>query len=135
MDKRSILGLLIIGAILLVFSFFNSNLQPDKTNTPQNDSSATGGQNSQTDNQTANSNLVPKKDSLGHQVIDSLNRWAYIDTVTNEVTFIAPTAVTESIQVDSSKLKLGATSNSPEEIVRLENDLLIIEITNKGGTI
>ncbi|MBI3133107.1 MAG: membrane protein insertase YidC [Bacteroidetes bacterium] len=134
MDKRSILGLLIIGAILLIFSIFNSNQQPEKNTTSAQDSTVQT-TDAQTDKPVTNGTLVPKRDSLGNQLIDSLDRWVYTDTLTGRDTFIVLTQTTETIQIDSAKLKLGSTPNNPEELVRLENDLLIIELTNKGGKI
>lgn len=135
MDKRSILGLLIIGAILLIFSIFNSYQQPDASTSETQKDTTVQTETHQTGQTPPNSSLVPKKDSLGNQIIDSLNRWAYVDTLTKRDTFLVLNQTTATIQVDSAKLKLGSTPNEPEKLVRLENDLLILDITNKGGKI
>jgi YidC/Oxa1 family membrane protein insertase len=133
MDKRSILGLLIIGAILLIFSIFNGNQQAEKTPGEQNESTAQT-QHTKTDKPVTNGNLVPKRDSLGNQIIDSLDRWVYVDTLTNRDTFIVLTESTTTIGTDSTK-KQVAPVYIPEKTVRLENDLLILDVTNKGGHI
>jgi YidC/Oxa1 family membrane protein insertase len=135
MDKRSIIGLLIIGAILLTFSIFNSSQQADlvKDKPVTKDSTS---QSSTTDEPYISSSLVPKLDDNGQQVVDSLNRWVYTDTITKRDTFIVVVAETQVIgAVDSAALKKGATVSTAEEFVRIENDLLILDISNKGGKI
>jgi YidC/Oxa1 family membrane protein insertase len=135
MDKRSIIGLLIIGAILLTFSIFNSSQQADlvKDKPVTKDSTS---QSSNTEEPYISSSLVPKLDDNGQQVVDSLNRWVYKDTITKRDTFIVVVAETQVIgAVDSAALKKGATVSTAEEFVRIENDLLILDISNKGGKI
>lgn len=131
MDKRSIIGLLIIGAILFAFSIFNSSRQTEVA-TDKNigkDSSV------QTNSDKSDSPLVPILDKDGNHMVDSLNRLAYRDTVADRDTFIVVVQENTTIGVDSASLKKGATISVKEEIIRLENDLLIIDISNKGGKI
>lgn len=133
MDKRSILGLLIIGAILLIFSIFNSNQQASvPTNKPVSKDSTN---QTTTEETSINSNLVPKLDEKGNQVVDSLDRWVYTDTVAHRDTFIVVAPKQVAIGPDSADVKKGATVSVKEEFVRLENDLLILDISNKGGKI
>lgn len=135
MDKRSIIGLLIIGAILFAFSILNSNQEtasvPDKNT--KTDSTKQVEKEAET-----KSNLVAKKDANGVQIIDSLDRWVYTDTVTGRDTFIVVA------QPENATLSPGDTSSTnvvtyekkvEEKLVRIENDLLILDISNKGGQI
>lgn len=132
MDRKSIVGLLLIGAILIIFSIINGSRQAEQlANTPQN----TEQKKDSTAQAVVNATLIPKKDSLGNQITDSLNRLAYIDTVNHRDTFLAPAPTVLTSVVDPEQLKRGSTPGNPEEIVRLENDLLIVDITNKGGRI
>ncbi|MBL7897462.1 MAG: hypothetical protein JNJ99_02920, partial [Crocinitomicaceae bacterium] len=129
MDKKSIIGLLIIGAILLTFSIFNSSQQ-----TVQDESSKTEKKENPQENKTEvtkqpelATSLVPKLDKDGNHVMDSMNRFVYHDTLTNRDTAIAPVVETKIAPVDSNAIKQGSTPKMPEKLARIENDLLIIE--------
>jgi YidC/Oxa1 family membrane protein insertase len=132
MDKRSILGLFIIGAILFAFSLFNANqvASEESTNT---DTTKTVQENLAVEK---TSPLVAKKDTSGNQLIDSLGRWVYTDTITKRDTFIVVSASTDAslTQGDSLPPQVSTTKQA-EKLVRIENDLLILDISNKGGMI
>jgi YidC/Oxa1 family membrane protein insertase len=137
MDKRSIIGLLIIGAILLTFSIFNSSQQ-----VAQNDTSKTEKKENPQNNTTEvteqpelATSLVPKLDKDGNHIMDSMNRFVYFDTLTNKDTAIAPVVETKIAPIDSNAIKQGSTPKMPEKLARIENDLLIVEISNQGGVI
>lgn len=136
MDKRSIIGLLVIGTILLIFSVYNGSQQKEKpaentTTETKTEKSDKGNSGNQT-HEGPGGSFIPKLDSTGVQLVDSLNRLVYVDTVTHRDTVIA---TTENHVADSAKIKLGSTPYVNEKLVRLENDLLIIDITNRGGMI
>lgn len=139
MDKKSILGLLIIGAILFAFSLFNGSQQTsEKTNnTKKVDSTKTELVENNTE---IVSNLVPKKDEKGVQIIDSQNRWIYTDTLTGKDTAIVIAQTATISEPDSNSTSVIITHNSAtkkvnEKLVRIENDLLAIDVSNKGGRI
>src|SRR5687768_10872612 len=128
MDKKSILGLFIIGAILFAFSLWNANQVGSDETTSKTDTTKTS---TGIDTPEKSSPLVAKKDSSGNQLIDSLDRWVYTDTTTGRDTFIVVTATT------NASLSSGNTSTSqqqivthaPEQLKRLENDVLILDIS------
>lgn len=137
MDRKSILGLLIIGGILLVFAYFNSSNTP----TPATSASTTT-DSTRTVIDTANtanaidvetlvaeeeiSHLIPVLNDEGKQLTNNVGELQFQDTVTKLDTFIAPKPLVEPIE------KIIA---QPEEIIRLENDLIAIDISTKGGRI
>lgn len=133
MDKRSIFGLLIIAAILLVFSIINGGQQPEQTSQTVQDSTVQ--KNNNQPKEEIKDNLIAKLDSSGNQIIDSLNRYVYVDTVSGEEHFVAPVSESKIGEVDSAKIKQGATVKTQESSIRIENDLLVVDITNKGGRI
>jgi YidC/Oxa1 family membrane protein insertase len=132
MDKKSILGLFIIGAILFAFSLFNANQVSDDKST-KTDTTETV-QEPVTVEKT--SPLVAKKDSAGNQLIDTLGRWVYTDTITKRDTFIVVSASTDASLTQGDGTPAQASPNKQaEKLVRIENDLLILDISNKGGMI
>ena len=135
MDKKSILGLFIIGAILFAFSLFNANQQTSKdpNESAQNDTTKTGTVTTPVEPVTPN-NLVAKKDSAGQQVITAEGGWVYTDTITNKDTVIIVNHQASMSASDTTK-KIITTSSEKEKIVRIENDLLILDISSKGGRI
>lgn len=144
MDKKTLIGLVLIVLVLVIFSFFNKSNEPDKKVTSDNDTT----QNEQVDNSTVEeipNHLSAKLDDKGQPIIDSVKGQLYTDTVTGKDTFLLnPTPViTEFVVSDSLKdstatnetIAQNDTSEFHEEIWTLENEKLIINISNKGGRI
>ncbi len=137
MDRKSILGLLIIGGILLVFAFFNnSNPVPPATDDSIASDSTSISSESDTNTSLAAmdtikavevvSHLIPVTNEAGIQLTNNVGELQFHDTLTDLDTFIAPKPIVTPIEEIVSK---------PEEIVHLENDLLAIDISSKGGRI
>ncbi len=133
MDRNSVIGLLLIGGILLGFSIFNSPSDEEikqSAKTSLNDSANTS-QITETQGAIKElpevseiadvpTELIPKKDGAGNVLKDSLGQTIYVHPITGLDTII-PTAVPPSVQ------------ELPEEIYTLENDVLKLEVTSKGG--
>lgn len=134
MDKRSIIGLFIIGAILFAFSYFNPS-QPENSETA----------NAQTDTLTSENdsivqldttpsktiiepinNLVPVLNEDGIQLTNNIGQYHYKDTVLDLDTFLTKkldaVPLLEQIAVE-------------EKTIRLENNKIAVDISNKGGNI
>lgn len=145
MDKRSLLGLLIIGGILFAFSFFNArevaedvdtaNNQSDTVETTTDSTMAVGTDSTATNEDTtltANADndplkhFVPKLNEDGKQFTDSFGTPLFTDTISG-----ADTALADFIKPQSAEPK----NDAPEEIISIENDLIRADISNKGGRI
>ncbi len=84
------------------------------------------------DNSSGNS-LVAQLDADGNPIIDSVKGALYIDTITGIDTFLAVTQTADSLNA-AQKIE-DKIIEVDEEVVRIENDLLILDITNHGGRI
>jgi YidC/Oxa1 family membrane protein insertase len=139
MDKRSIIGLLIIGAILFAFSYFSAE-KPTDDNTTRTEKNDSTGQvvdsepnvldsNLVADNIAAPvvSHLVPTLNDTGYHLTNNVGQYQYKDTVTGLDTFL-----TQKIEI---LVPLEIIPTAEEKIVRIENDVVIIDISNKGGRI
>jgi len=135
MDKRSILGLLIIGAILFAFSLFQGSKETVPPVTADNKKDSTEKIVEETEPELI-SNLVAKKDKDGNQIIDSEGRWVYNDTLTKRDTFIVVNQTATIKAADTNSVAtIVYTKKVEDKLVRIENDLLILDISNKGGKI
>lgn len=136
MDKKSILGLLIIGAILLVFAFFNNSnaLPPSETSSTNNDSTKTTIDSARTEViaemdapvEAEISHLVPVLNDSGVQFTNEIGQLRFNNSITDRDTFITAQPLAKPIE---------ELAKMPEEIVHLENDLIAIDISSKGGRI
>ncbi len=142
MDKRSIIGLLIIGAILFIFSYINASQAedaPDSTQTTVQDTTSSAVTENVSDTLIENkpeeessapvSHLVPvypENDST-HQLTNNIGEWHYRDTTTGLDTFL--------VEKIGEPIIEKPVENLPEEIVHLENDLISVDISSKGGRI
>ena len=142
MDRNSIVGLLMIGGILLIFSIWNAgNSEPTKKDENKEEKEVVA--ETQTDstqindstivmNETPESNLVPVIDSItGEQVIDTLGNALFTDTITGVDTLIA---VNNTIQPQEVVME-NPTEGLEEEIYTLENDLIQVDFSNLGGDV
>ncbi|OIQ35193.1 MAG: hypothetical protein BM555_04115 [Crocinitomix sp. MedPE-SWsnd] len=145
MDKRSITGLILIAGILIAFAIFSPKPDPveeDTAQTEQNDSTKTEDNVVTEVEDVVASNLVPNNDADGNQIIDSLLGLSYHDTITDLDTFIAISDKVNpemsAIEDDSTVAVVEEVEELPafdEEITTIENDLMIVDFSNKGGRI
>jgi len=139
MDKNTIVGLLLIGGILLTFSWLNAPSEAEVAEMKakkeaQADSLATIKKELKKDtvkefnkDESVSNSLVALLDSNGNQVIDSVTNLAvFVDTLTQKDTLLSvPTSISD----------IESTNHLPEQIVSIENDKLIIDVSTKGGRI
>ncbi|UKN01656.1 membrane protein insertase YidC [Paracrocinitomix mangrovi] len=134
MDKKTLIGLVLIAATLIGFSLFNrqgadenASADNDKDSTKQEivaDSNATELPNS----------LIAQFDDNGDPIIDSVKGQLFLDTLTGEDTFL----LIQPVLNDTTKQTIVEnidTNSVPEETYTLENEVLILEVTNRGGYI
>lgn len=134
MDRKSIIGLFVIGAILFAFSYFNPS-QPEVDQNKTTETTDTIKSAEITEIPTEDtvvisspevSHLVPVLNEEGIQLTNNIGQWHFKDTLTGLDTFI-----TDKPFIEPLENIIKAT----EEIVRIENNLLAIDISNKGGRI
>ncbi|WP_027421150.1 membrane protein insertase YidC [Crocinitomix catalasitica] len=137
MDKRSILGLIIIAAILFVFSYFNAKSVAENDTASVNKPAKVEEASQEIVRNDAaviksNSNLVPVLDNAtGEQIYDSIQKgFLFKDTITNQDTLIK---VTDST-IEEIRASEPVASITPESYT-LENDKISISVTNQGGHI
>jgi YidC/Oxa1 family membrane protein insertase len=135
MDKKSIIGLLIIAGILVLFSILNPAQEPKEEtteeNTVENDSSQVEEIEIVEGDSTTASPLVAKVDDEGQFIFDSLNGQVYTDTITGLDTTIAATTT----EVKTQEVVAAPIFEGEEKLITLENDVMIIDVTNHGGKI
>lgn len=143
MDRNTVIGLVLIGLILTVFAMFNKPTEDeDKANqdkTEQVDQHASNDEKDKGDKtdkdqadkdkpesaQEKTNTLVGQFNDKGERIVkDGL--WLMKDTLSGKDTLIEPIAQEET---------RPARPEIPEEIIRLENEKLIIDFTTKGGQI
>lgn len=136
MDKKSIIGLLIIGAILFAFSYFNAGGPKDdkviKTEKTDSTGQVVDSLIAAVDADTIKavdpvSHLIPVLNDTGIQLTNEIGQFKYHDTITEIDTFL-----TQKLEVPKV---VETVPLAAEETVRIENDLLIVDISNKGGRI
>ncbi len=135
MDRNTVIGLVLIGLILSVFTIFNQPTeeeikvekakieqaqQAEKAKKEKADKKST-----KETKENSSENLVAKLDSAGNQLVDSTGLLVFKNTLTGKDTLIeAPKNETKPTQ----KTVKG-------ELVRLENEKLVIDFTTKGGQV
>lgn len=137
MDKKTLIGFGLIGLILVVFSIFNKPDESEttsdettkdstKTNITQVDSSSVNSSETDQDSiETPQNNLIAKLDENGAPMTDSLGNPIFTDSATGlDTVIIAPAPANEESSIDKA-----------EEIVTIENEVLKIDISTKGGRI
>lgn len=137
MDKKSILGLVLIAGILVIFSIFSPRSEEEaSTNEEQNqqtEENTTANESDSVQSEETASVLIPKLDENGKQIIDSEKGTLFTDTISGIDTFIVVAPM-----VDDSTSNQEDIIEKPEfdeEIITLENDVLILDFTTKGGRI
>lgn len=165
MDRNSLIGLLLIGAVLIGFSVFNSQNTPE----PKKSEDTGKDKNIEVVDEEPKATIVPagfeaKIDSTGEVVKDTLGNIVYVDSLGNDTTFTAkiqpqdiPTdtikAEQDSLQVESPeedtpvseaslKEKYGVLASKAAELdpdkvefYTIENEKLKIQISSKGGKV
>jgi YidC/Oxa1 family membrane protein insertase len=120
MDKRSILGFVLISVILMVWLYWSNTLQNE--NNPQVNPDTTG-----IVKDTTQKNTPPQTDTLSAEdttnVPDSLRQFTSLKQEYGETFF------SNSVQYAHE------TGSASEKIIILENSKAIMEFTNHGGTI
>jgi len=135
MDKKSIIGLLIIAGILVLFSILNPSQEKEEEtadeNTVENDSSQVETIEIAEEDSASFSPLVAKVDDDGQFIFDSLNGQLFTDTITGlDTTIAAPKTEIKAEEVVEVPIFTG-----DEKIITMENDVMIIDVTNQGGKI
>jgi len=112
MDKRSIIGFVLIGIVLMIWLYWNSNSQKEAVQNKQRIDSI---------NQKNNAS-VPKTDTAGTQILTPVQ--------------------TDSIRTDSAAVKygnlfssdaIGSANSQPEKVITVESDRAVMEFSNYGG--
>lgn len=138
MDRNTIVGLVLIGLILSVFMIFNQPSEEEIEKARQEQLANEKALIENSDLDTLNSDtlrlanhLVPKLDEEGNQLKDSTGLW-YEDTLTGKDTLIASLSITDTLSEASN---LPVKEEVKGELIRLENEKLIIDFNTKGGQI
>lgn len=162
MDRNSVIGLLLIGAILIGFSIFNKPSQEEyeqaqkeaQEKKEKQDSIRKTKSRKEVEAQTAtlDSNWVAVTDSSGNQVVDSLGNFVYRDTANNLDTTIAQAQKTPDSEPNEEVAKKSESKDytvtlgnigkrhvksdtSKKKTITLENDKIIVQLSNAGGRI
>jgi YidC/Oxa1 family membrane protein insertase len=127
MDRNTVIGLTLIGALLVVFTYMSQPSDKEKkagqkeqkelAEQAKKDADSTG---------KAEKNkpkLVAKKDKDGNQIKDDKGNPVYLNETTKKDTIVAPHV--------KAPTKVIATG----EIVRLESEKLIVDFSTKGGVV
>lgn len=137
MDRNTVIGLVLIGLILSVFAILRQpseeeiKAQKEKQKIEQKKAQESSGKKTtkaEVKDSTKISHLVPKVDVNGNPVPADSGMVMYTDTVTNiDTMLVAEKTVTETQEAEPEEVK--------GELIRLENDKMIIDFNTKGGQI
>lgn len=136
MDKNTVIGLVLIGLILSLFTIFNQpteeelKAEKEKIERAEKNKQADGSTDTADEKTLPTSSLLPKLDENGNQLIDESGALVYVDTIAKKDTLIAPieeSSAPTSVQPKQQEVK--------GEIIRMENEKLIIDFSTKGGQI
>lgn len=134
MDRNTIIGLVLIGLILSVFTIFN---QPSEEELKQQAEQA---KKEQEKNEPKEDNapsvkiadhLVQKLDEAGNPMVDSTGGTWYYDSITDRDTLIEGMEAANS----NDTVHVAAVDTVKGEIIRLENEKIIVDFNTKGGQI
>ncbi|MEZ4936804.1 MAG: membrane protein insertase YidC [Crocinitomicaceae bacterium] len=160
MDRNSLIGLLLIGAVLIGFSIYNtSNLpEPEKTENSKKD------KNIEVVDENPKSTIVPagyivKEDSIGNAILDTAGNPIYTDTLTGKDTVFTvklDAAITSDTIKAGSDTLLNPTKDMSADLDKkygilapkaveadptkveyftIENEKLKVQISSKGGKV
>ena len=136
MDRNTVIGLVLIGIILSVFTIVNQPSEEEIKEQQKKELALKAKENAKKKdtakdkkavvaNVAVDKNLVPKKDAKGQQ-IKTDKGLVYVNTKTNADTVIA---------VKASKESAPVAKEVKGELTRLETDKLMIDFSTKGGKV
>ena len=141
MDRNTIVGLVLIGLILSVFTIFNKpseeEIKAEQEKLELAEQAAADEEKKKNEDQdtvqveNVNS-IIPKLDDKGDTLIAETGEWIFTDTITDQDTLIAQ--VIEPVISPEVKDTVPVVE-VVGELIRLENDKLIIDFNTKGGQI
>ena len=137
MDKKSVIRVLVIGAILFIFSYFNASTAPKQD--PKNKTEKVDSTKNNPDSLTQpiqpaspivqapeKAILVPVLNDDSTQVTNDAGLLKFNDAATGLDTFLTAAPAVETTKPSIYKA---------EKIVRIENDKIAVDISSKGGRI
>lgn len=127
MDRNTVIGLTLIGALLVVFTYMSqpSEKEVQAKQKEQKELALQAKKEADSLDKEAKNKprLVAKKDKDGNQIKDEKGGLVYVNQVTKGDTTIVP------------RVKVPTTVISKGEIVRLESEKLIVDFSTKGGDV
>ncbi|AEA45480.1 membrane protein insertase YidC [Fluviicola taffensis] len=127
MDRNTVIGLTLIGALLVVFTYMSqpSEKEVQAKQKEQKELALQAKKEADSLDKEAKNKprLVAKKDKDGNQIKDEKGGLVYVNQVTKGDTTIVP------------RVKVPTTVISKGEIVRLESEKLIVDFSTKGGVV
>lgn len=133
MDRNTVIGLVIIGVILSVFTIFNKpseeELKAEQERLEQiaEEEKKLEEESKNSEKDTVVNHLVPKLDDNGKQLLSENGGLIFVDTLSKRDTVM--------VSVESENKMANVPQEVNGELIRLENDKLIIDFTTKGGQI
>lgn len=132
MDRNTVIGLVLIGVILSVFTIFNQPSEAEikkqqaevalqKAKEAQRNTQKKAAAKTATLKASQEQQLTPKLDANGKQ-ISTEKGLVFVNTKTKQDTVLTPALATNQ-------------SNQKGELIRLENEKLIIDFSTKGGKV
>ena len=140
MDRNTVVGLVLIGLILSVFTLFNQpseeEIKAEKEKQEQAERAAAEADSLENIVDSTNvvlsdsdvNSRIPKLDENGEQLVTENGDLIFTDTITN---------IDDTVSIQEKPLE-DQGINNPDvtgEIIRLENEKLIIDFSTKGGQI
>lgn len=128
MDRNTVIGLTLIGALLVVFTYMSQPSEKEVKAAKEKEQKELAQQAKKDADSLEKANkdkptLIAKKDKEGKQIKDEKGRLVFINQKTKQDTAIAP-----RVKVPSNVITKG-------EIIRLESEKLIVDFSTKGGVV
>lgn len=127
MDRNTVIGLTLIGALLVVFTYMSQPSEKEvKSKQKEQKELAEQAKKDADSTEKADKNkpvLVAKKDKEGNQIKDDKGRLVYVNEKTKQDTLVTP------------RVKAPTKIIVKGEIVRLESEKLIVDFSTKGGIV
>lgn len=127
MDRNTVIGLTLIGALLVVFTYMSQPSEKEKQDAKKEQKELAEQAKKDADStEKAEKNkpkLVAKKDKDGNQIKDDKGNLVYLNEKTKKDTIVAP-----HVKAPTKVIAKG-------EIVRLESEKLIVDFSTKGGIV
>ena len=139
MDKNTLIGLGLIGAILAVFTYVNQpSAEEIEARRMQLEQEAEErrfleAQQSLVIGDSIPLQFVAQRDSLGEVIVDSLGFTIYRDTVTGRDTTFAATQVMQQDTAPKELTQTAVIEDYTGQTMTIENDKIILHISTLGG--